>query len=887
MKNSVKRILAVFMTAALLMITVPFAVSAVATTYNVATWDELEEAVQAINTAGAGDYTISLDADITGNGGITFNQAGEVVTIEGNGHTFYSPVGCNVAVDNGAVLNLGDGETALTLKGGVKNDDPGVVHVRGTGSVCNMYDKVTIKDHKGSNYLGGGVTIDGGTFHMYGGTIKNCGISSGSVCYGGGVAVFAGGSFIMDGGIITECYTESSYTNPTDNKEISSCGGGVFVSAISSFTMNGGTISKNTATNTGGGIACGGGVALIISNNEMSDFAMGNPQSTVTINNGTITGNSADLGGGVFASGYYKAFVNAIGTATPSGGAPQNPGLYINGGEISANTASEGGGIFAMCICPWLRGTNGKGAKTQIHNATIKNNNADNGAGIESYAYWTQMDIDGCTITDNSAASSGGGIALLGNGSSGLTRLKSSTVTGNISGEIGAGVYYDADSRLYISGANTIQNNTYNGKLNNLNILDKDYPVYVNGDLTGSQIGLSDPKLWDDGMADEDASAVSEDYLTSGYKTNNSENPETFFTSDHLSWTPDFSDVNTDEVRLVRKPVEYLTKTTLTKTYKEKTGYDNAGSAVTTQGKLAENVVFTITPYKSFNRETAKTDIPAFGTLTPITVGSGSDEIEVTLPDYTNSGVGDYWYEVKETAGSSAGVAYDTNTYYMHVVVTRDDLVDPAHIGASQVTLHKTAPGNDGTYTNNEDDKTAGFTNEFSAGSLTVEKKISGNFADREKKFDIVVTLTAPSGRTVTGDITYTGSNSITGGWTGSKNITLSLGMNESVTFENIPDGATYTVKENDYSGEGYDVPAYTFDKASETGDAVSSGSWSETFASGTVSDSADTVTVENIKTATIDVGVILENAPFVLIILGVIGLGVFMFARRRKPMDD
>ena len=184
------------------------------------------------------------------------------------------------------------------------------------------------------------------------------------------------------------------------------------------------------------------------------------------------------------------------------------------------------------------------------------NNTADNGAGIESYAYWTQMDIDGCTITGNEADSYGGGIALLGNSSSGLTKLKNSTVTDNTSGDIGAGVLYDADSKLYISGENVIQDNIYDNKLNNLNVYMEDgtiYPVYVNGDLTGSQIGLSDPTLWNDGKDDTDPTAVSTNYLTSGYKTNNSANPGTLFTSDHDSWVADFSEVNENEVRLVRK----------------------------------------------------------------------------------------------------------------------------------------------------------------------------------------------------------------------------------------------------------------------------------------------------------------------------------------------
>ena len=68
-----------------------------------------------------------------------------------------------------------------------------------------MYDKVTLKDHKGNNYFGGGVTVEGGTFKMHGGTIENCGIDGGSVCYGGGVGVAFGGQFIMDGGVIKNC----------------------------------------------------------------------------------------------------------------------------------------------------------------------------------------------------------------------------------------------------------------------------------------------------------------------------------------------------------------------------------------------------------------------------------------------------------------------------------------------------------------------------------------------------------------------------------------------------------------------------------------------------------------------------------------------------------
>ena len=552
-----RRLLCMLLTALLLVSAMPVTVNAAdidteATadiiTYYVSDSQEMQNAANAINVAGAGEYVIELSNDITGNG-ISFTKSGAIITIKGNGHTFYCPNGLNVQAWNGATLNLGDGESSLTLKGSSDNDNPGIVYVT-NNSICNMYDNVTLRDHTGNNYFGGGVTVEGGTFHMYGGTIQNCGIEGGSVCYGGGVAVINGGTFIMDGGTISDCFVKSNYEDYYDpNRCITAAGAGVFVTGGSTFTMNSGTICKNKAENTEG-MAYGGGVA-VVSNDSYSDtsewkkFGIGSPQSTVTVNGGTISENQAQCGAGIFASGYFYAFMQAI-SWNPAGiGVTENPGLYINGGNISSNAADDsGGGVFVAMLRSAI--------KCQIHNAEIKSNTANNGAGIENFGYWTQMDISGCTISDNTATSTGGGVMAVSNSSNGYTSIKDTAITNNKSGDRGAGVYYDKNSVIRISGVNEIQNNTYNGKQNNLNILSKSKPVYVNGNLTGSQIGLSDPKLWDDGKEDTDDTAVSEDYLTSGYKTYNSANPDTVFTSDHESWYADFSDVNDNEVRLVQ-----------------------------------------------------------------------------------------------------------------------------------------------------------------------------------------------------------------------------------------------------------------------------------------------------------------------------------------------
>ena len=882
MKNTVKKLGASLILFAVLVATtfqgMLLPVGADVTVHHVSTAEEFNAAAAAIKAAGAGEYVVDLQADMTVSNGFSIQTAGIIVTLIGNGHTLTLQGEGDFYVANGAVLNLGDGVSELTVKGTENNDAPGIVYVKDSASVCNMYSGVTLKDHKSQNYYGGGVTVEGGTFHMYGGTIENCGIEGGSVCYGGGAAVVAGGTFIMDDGTITGCYAESDYIDGTDpNRCFTAIGGGVYVSDGSSFTMNGGTISNNTATN------FGGGVALDISYGEMQSYGMGNPKSTVTINGGTISGNTADCGAGVFASGYFYSFSSAIATAHYGIGTTPNPGLYINGGEISSNAANDaGGGVFLAMLRPAI--------KAQIHNAEIKNNTADNGAGVEVFGYWTKTDLDGCTITGNTSVTKGGGLALISNSSGGETTLKNTVIENNNSGDRGAGVYYDGNSKLTISGNNSIQNNRFGSELNNLNIFSASKPVYIGGALTGSQIGVSDPTLWDDGMTNEDTAAVSTGYLTSGYQTYNAENPFTFFTSDHNTWKADVSNVNTAEIRLVRMPYEYLDKVTLTKTYNGAAGYDNAGTPIATQNVLAEDVTFTIEPYKSFNRETGKTDIPSFAeTSYTISAGDGSDFVEAALPSFaaSNYGIGEYWYKVKENAGATAGVGYDTAEYYLHVVVSYEDPYDPASFGVSQVVLHKAAPANDGSYSNDAADKVTGLTNTYGAGSLTVTKNLTGNMADLNKSFEVTVVLTAPTGKTVTGPIQY-GSNTIAGGWIGTKQIVFNLKNGESAQIQGIPDGVTYTVTETDYSGEGYDIPVYSFDHATETGDtAVTAAAWAGNYASGAISDSADTVTIENKKDALIDVGVMVDNAPYVLMIALVLGLSALIFVQKRKRMIE
>lgn len=393
---------------------------------------EFEEAIARVNKDSDSDCTIELTADISANG---FSiDSSRKATILGNGHTLTMGVGGSVSVSKGAELTLGatDGNV-LNIRSaeGTSNDAPGMLNIEGT---CNMHSGVTLSGREGNNYFGGGVTVSGGTFHMYGGAIEKCGIKGGSVCYGGGVAVVYGGQFIMDSGTIKDCYAESDYIDYWDpNTCFTAMGGGVFVSGGSSFVMNGGSVSNNRATN------MGGGVAVAISYDEIANSgSYGTFKSSAEILGGKVEENHAKKGAGLFASGYYYAFAAAICADTPAAGATKNPGLHIKDTQILNNTTTDteegrGGGMFVVALK--------SPATASIENTTVKGNKAATGAGIASYGYYTNMNIKGCTVTENTANKYGGGFAAEDNKSGGKTTFTDTILCNNIADKAGSDVY--------------------------------------------------------------------------------------------------------------------------------------------------------------------------------------------------------------------------------------------------------------------------------------------------------------------------------------------------------------------------------------------------------------------------------------------------------------
>ena len=253
-------------------------------------------------------------------------------------------------------------------------------------------------------------------------------------------------------------------------------------------------------------------------------------------------------------------------------------------------------------------------------------------------------------------------------------------------------------------------------------------------------------------------------------------------------------------------------------------------------------------------------------------------KVTVTVPDATSyDSVGYYYYQFKETTGNTAGVTYDTAVKAFCVAVVNGE----TGLKIDSVRFYV------GTDVNT---KTDNVTNEYSAGTLAITKKVTGNMGDKTKEFTVNVTFKAPENKEIkapiniatTGDIT-TNRNTATiaaGNNTASATITVKDGT--TVTFTNIPKGVTYTVVET--PAEGY-TASYT---ATANNVTIDTTGLTGIITDGTNADSmAQTVTITNNKGITIDTGIFVSNLPYLLALAGIAAAALLFFAGKKRHSGE
>lgn len=280
-----------------------------------------------------------------------------------------------------------------------------------------------------------------------------------------------------------------------------------------------------------------------------------------------------------------------------------------------------------------------------------------------------------------------------------------------------------------------------------------------------------------------------------------------------------------------------------------------------------QNPTVTMTPAAG-QTYTAKPD-------TPYTAEFSFDLVELLGENATK--LGKYAYTITEVDPKLPGITKDNEALNMVVSVVNADENNPDGKNfAYYVALRK------GNATNKAEGK---FNNNYETNSLTLAKTVKGNFGDLSETFTFYVTFNKGDAEKDYTDIQFAKSVdgiSITekdGGATATtltygKEYAVTLKHGQNVQFTNIPNGVTYTITE-DTSKDGWQ---YKVSLASNTDVALS-----DATTEGTVNTTA-TVTFINDHQGTPDMGVVLDNAPYIamLAIVAIGGVALMLNKRRR-----
>lgn len=261
---------------------------------------------------------------------------------------------------------------------------------------------------------------------------------------------------------------------------------------------------------------------------------------------------------------------------------------------------------------------------------------------------------------------------------------------------------------------------------------------------------------------------------------------------------------------------------------------------------------------------------------TPTGTGAGAKDIVV---DFLKDGaliydsVGQYVYTIAETDPEKglAGVDYDQKKVSMKVTVVNDDKTDNG-LKISIISFTKNGQKISGKVDGNKNEEAA-FINTYTANKLEVTKKVTGPAGDKNYPFSFTVTFTGPDGKTWDDSALTFAEDAKSATYANNAwNFTLTHG--ESISFANLPKGVTYSVVEKYLNA----------DNQITINDIVYTASYKDE--TGTMGVDAKTATVTNATKGFVDTGVILDNAPYILMLAVVAGGAMTLVIKKRREEE-
>lgn len=272
------------------------------------------------------------------------------------------------------------------------------------------------------------------------------------------------------------------------------------------------------------------------------------------------------------------------------------------------------------------------------------------------------------------------------------------------------------------------------------------------------------------------------------------------------------------------------------------------------QGKVTQEAIYAGPAGGAYFAEGAGTikSAPAASDIGETTITVGTTTISIDNSKFTAPGI--YRYNVTENAGTYEGVTYSTETKYFDVFVNTSNEV------YAYTFTHATGENgkDDGVFTNDYG------TTESKIYDVTITKKVAGNQGDKSKDFSFTINASGAEGEWFY--VTFSDGRAAETLVTGSDSKTITLKDGQSATIHGLSTSDTYSVDETDYTSDGYKTTVEGNKSGSITADT--------------------TVTFTNTKDVTTPTGIVMNIAPYVLMVAVAAVLAV-VFLRKRNSFEN
>lgn len=286
----------------------------------------------------------------------------------------------------------------------------------------------------------------------------------------------------------------------------------------------------------------------------------------------------------------------------------------------------------------------------------------------------------------------------------------------------------------------------------------------------------------------------------------------------------------------------------------------------------------------------------------PLATGEHVGHFTLTLSELglVNPKVGKYVYTITENAGSTPAVSYDTSTLYLVVSVVHetDSTTHEIKNGYKySVSLHK------GTVNGEKTD--AYFVNTYGADNslknLSLSKTVRGSFGDLNEDFTFQVKFYNKENKNYAGAVVSNGEGTYSIKDASNQSVakgavlafdtpyTVTLRHHSSISFDNLPAGITYEISENGsdwHTVNGAMVAMKDqYNVSLENNGELTSNEANKPAAQGTIgTDKNASVGFINDHQGQPDMGVVLDNAPYIamLAIVAIGGVALMLNKRRR-----